>query len=844
MIICPRCEATTRQIKAGKTKAGLQRYRCMHCKWRYIPAPEQQSHITSVPEQSIPIEADAPAATVLFLPEDLIEETKPTLVVNALEDVRPETETMAVPVRESKPTLDVDVETSIPLNPTFPMKDLQPTLISSKGQYATTVVKAYPNKRNFGLLGRRVVDWAAESNAWGLLPEIAVLQSAGLLLIAWTFLNARAIATSSELFLWVSLTIMILPTAFRLASADPTRRERIGLVLLLGMSLYLVKIIHSPIAFTFPDELSHMRNVTEILETHHLFQENPVQPVTALYPGLPTVTSTLISLSGLPISSAGFLVIGAARLIVFLALFLLYEQVSGSSRIAGLATLLYMANPNFLFWTSEYAYEPLALPIVALVLLAVAKREMAGDRRHHTAWTIVAIAGMFTVIITHHMSSYILTAILLALTAFSMIRSRGRDKGPWDLALIALLATSSWLIFVARMTINYLSPVLLGAVKSIFHMISEEEQGRQLFKSGSSSRVTPVWEQLVAVGSVIMVAFGLPFGAWEIWNKYRNKIFAILLTGIALVYLPMQLLRFTKAGWETANRSSEFLFMGIAFVIALGIVNFWLGKWSVWVSKTVYALLAVVLFFGGVIAGWPPKARMPRPYLVYTSEHLIQPQVVSVAEWMATNLGPDNRIAASKADAKVIGAYGQYPFTGNAGGIRDMFLSDGVGPSERGILSRRNIKYIVSDRKEVSWDHMIGYFFYNNQFSPSQELELIDRQIFEKFDGLVGVNRMIDSGDIVVYDVEMYLASNKDDSDTGKTKSPAQALHTPLPAAHMRSGMKPSQKREARLVGSHGNLALLTPAPLCTWTYTDPSNNWLTTAEDIKQTKCVAWRVP
>ena len=622
----------------------------------------------------------------------------------------------------------------------------------------------------------------AEKTAWGWLPMIALFQSVGLLFMSWVFVEARTVSPAAGLFFWIALAVLILPAALRLASAEPIRSERIGLILLLGMSLYLVKVMYSPVTFTFPDELSHLRNVNEILETHRLFQENPVQPVTALYPGLPTVTSTLVSLSGISTFTAGILVIGAARLILFLALFLLYEQVSGSAHVASLAVLIYMANPNFLFWTAEYAYEPLALPMVILVLLAVAKRETAGDRRQYIAWTVVALAGLLTVVITHHMSSYILTGLLCALTIFSAVRSRGKQWGPWDLALLALIVTSLWLIFVASLTIKYLSPVFLGAIRSMFNMITEEEQGRELFQSGLTGTSVPLWEPVVTLASVTLIALGLPFGAFEIWKRHRNKVIALLLVAIAVAYLPMQLLRLTKAGWETANRSSEFLFIGIGFVLALGIVNLWFAKWPGLNNQAAFAVLALILFFGGLIAGWPPKARLPRPYLVYANGgYLVKPQVVSVAEWIAVYLGQDNRLAASKADAKMFGAYGQYPFTGSAGGIKDMFFSDGVGPSERSILSKRDIEYIVLDRKQVSWDHMIGNYFFSHRYSPSWELELVDPRVFAKFDGLPGATRMLDAGDIVVYDINMYLASPQKRIETSDVQFSTPSFETTLP---------------------------------------------------------------
>lgn len=719
---CPNCHATTRQHYAGKTEMGLQSYRCKHCNTLYTLEPARQNEVVNGLRQALAIQVYATPAFLPMITDASVSETPFKLAPQEVQVAEPAIET--VPIAETRPALS------------------------------------------------HRPDRVRESSQWGWLAEMAVLQSASLMFLAWAFVERRAAASSSQLFSWIGLAALILPIAIRLASTAPTRRERIGLVLLLGMSLYLVKVMYSPIAFTFPDELSHIRNVNEILETRQLFQDNPIQPVTAFYPGLAIVASTLVSFSGLSTFSAGILVIGIARLILFLALFLLFEQASHSPRVASLAVLLYAANPNFLYWTAEYAYEPLALPLLVFVLLAAAKRGMAGDRREHLAWTVVALCGLLTVIITHHMSSYILSALLIALAVFHGIRSRGKHWGPWDLALVAVAATSFWLFFVADLTLVYLTPILRGAVQSVFGVITEKEQTRKLFLAGSAGRVAPLWEQAVAISSVILIALSLPFGVWESWKQHRDKVFALLLAAIAVLYLPMQLLRLTKAGWETANRSSEFLFMGIAFVLALGAIKYGSAKWTGWKSQTVLALLVVTLFFGGLISGWPPRARWPRPYIVAAdNNHLVRPQIVSVAEWLLANLGPDHNIAASKADAKMLGSYGQHPFTDTGSSVKKMFLSEAVGPAELETLAKRDIEFVMFDRREISWDHMIGYYFYHQLYSPSSELRLLEPGIFAKFDELPAVSRLLDAGDIVVYAVQSYIvaSSNEDVETNGST---------------------------------------------------------------------------
>lgn len=742
MITCRYCQATTKQINVGKSKTGLHVYRCKHCGQLYTAERERQPSSGPVPE----------FATVEY---GIGEDRK--IVVPRPGEVR------QTGVRDITDHENARLPTHISAGADVLPKPSQP--VSPDFETAPRRALRRPVSRKPRFFSNVVADSAV--NRWGWLPEIALLEALGLLLLAWAFAGARAATASAETLWWIGLAVMILPVTLRLASVEASRRERIALVLLLGMGLYLIKIMHSPIAFTFPDEMSHLRNAAEIVESQRLFQENPIQPVTAYYPGLPTVTSTLSSLSGLSLFHAGILIIGTARLILFLSLYLLFEQVSGSARVAGLAAVLYMTNPNFLYWTAEYAYEPLALPVLVFVLLMVAKREMAEDRSNSKAWAIAAVFGLLTVVITHHMSSYILTALLVALTVLFILYSRGRHWGPWPIALVAVFATLIWLIFVAKLTIDYLSPVLVGAIQSVFRMIVEEETGRELFKSTTLSTETraPIWEQFVALGSVVLITLGLPLGVLEIWQRHRNKVFAFLLGIIALLYLPVQALRFTKDGWETANRSSEFLFIGISFVVALGIVKFWLTNWGGSKSRFVLAGLSIVLFFGGLIAGWPPRARLARPYIIETQEHLVRPQVVTVSEWIVEHLGFDNRIAASKADAKVIGAYGQYPFTDN-GPIKNLFLSEEFGDAEQNTLLKRNIQYVMVDRKVVSWDHMIGYYFYSSQSNRASDLRVLDPQTTEKFEGVEGISRVLDSGDIVIYGVEMYLEAYRESKET------------------------------------------------------------------------------
>jgi len=55
---CPYCQETTRQNRAGKTRAGSQRYRCMHCGHKYTPEPKKQGYPESVRRQALELYVD------------------------------------------------------------------------------------------------------------------------------------------------------------------------------------------------------------------------------------------------------------------------------------------------------------------------------------------------------------------------------------------------------------------------------------------------------------------------------------------------------------------------------------------------------------------------------------------------------------------------------------------------------------------------------------------------------------------------------------------------------------------------------------------------------------------
>ena len=595
---------------------------------------------------------------------------------------------------------------------------------------------------------------------WGWMPVLSMVLAIGLLTTAIAFQGAVSNSSWATGLFWASLLMMIMPVTARLASLDADRRERIGLVLLLGAALYLVKVMHSPFTFTFSDELVHAFNVDEILRTHHLFGNNAILPVTTSYPGLETVTAALAQISGLSTYAAGMIVVATGRLIISLALFLFYEKFSQSQRLAGLATVIYMANSNYLFWSAQFSYESLALPLAILVLFAVVYRQEQAKGKQVAFLTGVSMMLILAIVVTHHLTSFALIGALFTVAAlYSVTRLWNLKRYPsiWGIAWTALAALVFWLTFVAKSTLGYILPVAQGALFSSIRLVTGAQSGRELF-TNTAGVTAPSWEQWVGIASVLLILFGIPLGLLQLWRRYRRSAFALFMALAALAYFPIQGMRLTGAGWETANRASEFLFVGISFVLALGAITYWIARPN-FRNTMATTIFVAILFAGGVVSGWPPALRLPKPYEVAVEMHgkqitEISPQGLAAANWTRRYLGKGNRMATDNSDALLLQRYGgQIPLSGGKYGVRDLFFADKIGRGEMEILDVTQVRYLVFARSAFNWDRMLGLYYDPTWGIPPSQIAKAKNPNSAKFDAYPGISRVLDTGNIMIYDL-------------------------------------------------------------------------------------------
>ncbi|MBI3739651.1 MAG: hypothetical protein HY258_11440 [Chloroflexi bacterium] len=316
---------------------------------------------------------------------------------------------------------------------------------------------------------------------WGRLPLTAVFASLGVWVLSIGYSRARNGLDGGMLLFWVGMIAVYFPIAIRFVAKDLRRHEAVGMIILLSLSTFLFSYLRSPLLFRGFDEFLHWRTAYDILQTDHLFTYNSLLPVSPLYPGLENATVALASLSGLSIISSGFIVLGVSRLIMLLGLYLIVERITKSAQVAGIAAMIYTGSSTFLFFDTQYGYESLALPLAALAVYMLLRRA-ASYGRTYWAWTLLIAAVLFSIVPTHHVTSYLLIAFLVLWTCTDLYVQWLGWEGADPFALAAWLTFLSllWIGTIGRITLEYLSPILSGAYDSLVGLLTGQSAARHL----------------------------------------------------------------------------------------------------------------------------------------------------------------------------------------------------------------------------------------------------------------------------------------------------------------------------------------------------------------------------
>ncbi|WP_029431603.1 DUF6541 family protein [Blastococcus sp. URHD0036] len=601
---------------------------------------------------------------------------------------------------------------------------------------------------------------------------LLLLMAAGLLVHSFAGVLGRAGVDPSrvDLVFWGSLAVIVVPAGVRVCRRDVPGSERLALVTGIAVALQLSRTVLYPDQFVYHDEIAHAATLDHIRETGHLFSATPTLPVSAFYPGLEVVTSAVQDLTGLGARPSAVVVLVLARLVQTVALFALLGRLSGSSRVAGIASVVYLCNPQYLYFNSQFSYQTLALPLSILVLALVqrwlAARQAArdtgtGSRTAGAGLAVLTVVVLAGVVLTHHLTSMLLVGFLAAWAVVDLLLNRRQARQAPVVALAAVIGAVlvlAWLFRPGNPVADYLATIARSSVEQVSALAGGQSERHGLFQDAQGD-APPVWLRLAAVSSLLvtclLLLLSLP--AARTWLRRREPL-AVFLVVFALMYPLIPGGHLTPATSEVFDRSSGFVYIGLSFTVAWWLVH---GYRKAIVQRAANSALAVgtvlaLLFVGGMSFGSGPRwNRLPGPYLVQADSRSVDAVNLAAARWAAEELPPGSRVLADRMNRLLMGSIGgQYPVTQLADEINpsSLLLSPRFGADDEEALRDDDLDYVVVDLRGSQTRPRVGVYWENGEWGQPHDIP-VTLEALRKLADVPGVERIYDSGWVVVYDV-------------------------------------------------------------------------------------------
>jgi hypothetical protein len=221
----------------------------------------------------------------------------------------------------------------------------------------------------------------------------------------------------------------------------------------------------------------------------------------------------------------------------------------------------------------------------------------------------------------------------------------------------------------------------------------------------------------------------------------------------ALAFFGTLALRLAPAAWETGNRASEFLFIGLAFTLACAGYELWRPGGRAWLGRALLSVGLGVLLVGGAISGWPWDLQLAMPVRAKADGRTIVAPPLGVAEWAKRYLPEDERFAANPAEARVLMVPGgKTALAGKTPDIEDILIESGLSGWELPLLEENEVRYLVVDQREIASDAIKDNSF---EIRGRPELNrLLPGDTVSKFGQFPNASRIYSNGTVSVYDLK------------------------------------------------------------------------------------------
>jgi hypothetical protein len=557
------------------------------------------------------------------------------------------------------------------------------------------------------------------------------------------------------LLFWTAILVPFVSFMIVLLAAQPSRALRELTVAAIGVYPAVIYRMASPLVLGGFDEHIHERTLLDLLRGSGLFAPNPILPISPQYPGLELFTGTAVRLTGMPVTLAMPLVVLLCRLLLVLTIYHGALTVNPSRRGASLVVVLYAASSQFYFFNSQFAYQTLALTL-GLGGLYLLRRTQLAEGAAASRLLCAAILSLIATAVTHHVTSWIVLALLVAWT---LVAPRGQRKVLAAAAAVMGISVIIWTGDIVNRLAIYLGPILTAALQELKLLAGGATTERQVFSS-SGGTVTPEWERVVLIFYSLSCTCAALICGWVLLSRalrQRNRMLGFL-GALSLAYPISLAAHFVPTAADLGDRASTFLFLPLALSCSLVMprtsgVNESAGLRRRPAVAVLLLGLAAGTYMGGVMLGMGPDWNvLPGPYLVSAEARTQDPETLAAVRWAAAHLPAGSRVVADRVPADLLAAQARlWPVMAPEHGLEaaQLYFADSWGPDQTAIVKGLHVRYLYVDQRLANSLPHNGFYFYPGESSTPRRIRVAN---LIKFAHVPGLRTVYHHGPVTIYD--------------------------------------------------------------------------------------------
>lgn len=421
------------------------------------------------------------------------------------------------------------------------------------------------------------------------------------------------------------------------------------------------------------------------------------QAVTYSYfPGGAVYNAEVASLTGLPILSTFNWSFPLFRLLVLpAAVYAIGRQLFGS-RVAMLGMFLYLAVPSIEF--GEPTQQDFAIAFFALVVLGVVCLYAAEE--HRVGLTIVTLVFGVAVIISHHVSGYVMLLWLLAMAVLPVLFRRPTAYPKALVPLVLVLITIAWVAYSAFVTYPVLA-LQFGLLKANLAVaLHPAASGAPVNTPGGTF---PPEELAWIAGSILLLVIGSIFTLRE-WYRRKDETFVTfaiissLLVGVIALpfvttgfsFLALRLLEYVglvlcpAAAWWVLHRLREFATRHATPVVPPS----WRRLRPVRAGAMVLPVaVSFLMFSGGSLVSLTTRDQFsPANATLIDAPRYVDPNALDAAVWAQSHLNQSHALWGDELVTTTFSGFGHlrvhyngYPLFNGTGFVKSAVTQLSVG---------------------------------------------------------------------------------------------------------------------------------------------------------------------